>query len=81
MEDALDAVWEFTHEPNISKNGKINSQIMNEMWDYENGTIGPKKRKRDFGPSQREPTDPQMPQSMNCELCGRNLSTDCPHES
>ena len=25
MEDALDAVWEFTHEPDINKDGKINS--------------------------------------------------------
>ena len=47
MKDALDAVWEFTHEPDINKDGKINSRTMKEMWDYENGTMGPEKRKRD----------------------------------
>ena len=82
MEDALDAVWKFTHEPNINKSEKINSHTMKEMWDYENGITGPEKRKRDSGPSQRESVDPQILQSINCELCGgSHNSTNCPHES
>ena len=34
MKDALDTVWEFTHDPDINKDGKINSHTMKEMWDY-----------------------------------------------
>ena len=82
MEDALDAVWEFTHEPDINKDTKINSHTMKEIWDYENGTMGPEKRKRDSDPSQGESVDPQMLQSIGCELCGgSHNSTNCPHES
>ena len=82
MKDALDAVWEFTHDSDINKDGKINYCTMKEMWDYENGTMGPEKRKRESVTSQRQPVDPQMLQSINCELCGGNHnSTDCPHES
>ena len=82
MEDALDVVQKFTHEPDINKDGKINSHTMKEMWDYENGTMGPKKRKRDSDSPQRQSVDPQMFQSINCELCGgSHNSTDCPHES
>ena len=52
------------------------------MWDYENGTMGPKKRKRDSNSSQRQSVDPQMLQSIHCEPCGGgHNSTDCPHES
>ena len=55
---------------------------MKEMWDYENGTMGPKKRKRDSDSSQRQTVGPQMPQTINCELCGgSHNSTDCPYES
>ena len=46
MEDSLNAVREFTHEPNTTQNGNINSCTMKEMWDYENGIMGPGKRKR-----------------------------------
>ena len=46
MKDTLDTLWEFTHDPDINKDGKINSHTMKEMWDYENGTMGPEKRKR-----------------------------------
>ena len=82
MEDALDVVWGFTHESDNNKNGKINSCTMKEMWDYEDGTMGPEKRKRDSGSTQRELIDPQMPQSLYCELCDRSHnSMNCPHES
>ena len=55
---------------------------MKEMWDYENGTMGPKKRKRDSDSSQRQTVGPQMPQTINCELYGgSHNSTDCPYES
>ena len=61
MEDALDAVREFTHEPNTTKNGNINSHTMKEMWDYENGIMGQGKRKRDSSSTQQESTKAQMP--------------------
>ena len=52
------------------------------MWDYENGTMEPEKRKRDSDTSQRQSVDPQMLRSSNCELCGGSQNgTDCPHES
>ena len=60
MKDVLDAVWEFTHEPDINKDKKIYSRTMKEMWDYENGTMGPEKRKRDSDTSQRQSVHPQM---------------------
>ena len=31
MKDALDTVWEFTHEPDINKDGKINSCTMRDV--------------------------------------------------
>ena len=43
MEDVLDAVQEFTHESDINEYQKLNSHTMKEMWDYENGTMGPEK--------------------------------------
>ena len=46
MKDALDGVREFTHEPKSCKNGKINSKVMREMWDYEDNMLGIGKRKR-----------------------------------
>ena len=55
---------------------------MKEMWDYENGTMGPEKRKRDSNPSQKGSIVPQMPQFINCELCGGSHNhADCLHES
>ena len=60
----------------------MNSHTMKEMWDYENGTVRPEKRKRDSGTSQRQSVDPQMLQLINCELCdGSHNSTNCLHES
>ena len=53
MENALEAVREFTNESNISRNGKLNSSTMKEMWDYENGMMGPEKRKRDSTSTKR----------------------------
>ena len=47
MKDTLDTVWEFTHDLGTNKDGKINSCTMKEMWKYENGIMGPEKRKRD----------------------------------
>ena len=82
MEDALEAVREFTNEPNISKNGKINSSTMKEMWDYENGVMGPEKRKRDSTSTQKESARSQPCQLLNCGLCGgSHETTECPHES
>ena len=82
MEDALNAVREFTHEPNIAQNGNINSCTMKEMWDYENGIMGPGKRKRDSNSIQQESIGPQVPQSRDCGLCGgSHQTTECPHES
>ena len=82
MEDALDVVREFTHETNTIQNGNINSHTMKEMWDYENGIMGPGKRKRDSSSTQKESVGPQMPQSRNCGLCGGSHQTaECPHES
>ena len=80
MKDALDTVWEFTHNSDTNRDGKINSHTMKEMWDYENDIMGPGKRDSDT--SQGQSADPQMLESIKCELCGRaHHSTDCPHES
>ena len=55
---------------------------MKEMWDYENGMMGPEKRKRDSNLSQKGLIIPQTSQIMNCELCGGNHNHEnCPHES
>ena len=35
MKDALSAVRQFTSEGNLSRNGKLNTTTMKEMWDYE----------------------------------------------
>ena len=43
---------------------------MKEMWDYENGIMGPGKRKRDSNSIQWESIGPQVPQSRDCGLCG-----------
>ena len=68
MKDALDTMQEFTHDPDTNKDGKINSHIMKEMWDYENGIMGSEKRKRDSDTSQGQSVDPQMLQTIKCEL-------------
>ena len=60
MKDALEAVREFTHEPNPNRNGKINSSTMKEMWDYENGIMGTEKKKRDSSLIPKEPVRSQL---------------------
>ena len=75
-------VREFTNEPSSSKNGKTNSKVMREMWDYEDNMVGVGKRKRDSNSTQRESYEPQSPTTLNCDLCGGNHDTmGCPHES
>ena len=49
---------EVTHDPDTNKDGKINSCTIKEMWEYENGIMGPEKRKGDSDTSQGQSIDP-----------------------